>query len=318
MDRKENSHTCNVCGKFFGRQDNLRRHEKSHEKSNDSHICSICGQSFGRKDTLTRHEKSHKKAHTCNICGKSFGRQDHLTRHEKIHIKQPSQKADKDDTSNADKDDKSTEASAEKPMKADKDDKSKEPAAKKPRVEVHFECRICGASFENVQELTEHVQSHPFNREEEDIEEGAPLIEQALNGSLKVVTFHTKGQQKLNLTQFFSDVKHDISQYIQNESAGINGVKWYMVCGIKFVKFEENGNTVEKVDTVGFLHSRATIKLPGEDEDLLDKFINEAFFRLFNNCENFKDLHGTGWVIDEILHLKLMMGKYRPLGGETK
>ena len=173
-------------------------------------------------------------------------------------------------------------------MKADKDDKSKEPAAKKPRVEVHFECRICGTSFENVQELTEHVQLHPVNGEVEDIEEEAPLIEQALNGSLKVVTFHTKGQQKLDLTQFFSDVKHDISQYIQNESAGINGVKWYMVCAIKFVKFEDNGNTVEKVDTVGFLHSRATIKLPGEDEDLLDRSINEAFFKLFNNCENFE------------------------------
>ena len=88
-----------------------------------------------------------------------------------------------------------------------------------------------------------------------------------------------------------------------------------MVCAIKFVKFEENGNTVEKVNTVGFIHSKTTIKLPGEDEDLLDESINEAFFRLFNNCENFKDLHGTGWVIDEILHLKLMMGKYRPLRG---
>ena len=169
-----------------------------------------------------------------------------------------------------------------------------------------------------MQELTEHVQSHPSNEEEEvdeDLEEEAPLIEQALNGSLKVVTFHTKGQQKPDLTQFFSDVKHDVSQYIQNESAGINGVKWYMVCTIKFVKFEENGNTTEKVDTVGFIHSKMAIKLPGEDEDLLDESINEAFFRLFNNCENFKDLHGTGWVIDEILHLKLMMGKYRPLRG---
>ena len=61
------------------------------------------------------------------------------------------------------------------------------------------------------------------------------------------------------------------------------------------------------------MHSRATVKLPGEDEDLVNESINEAFFRLFNNCENFKDLQGTGWSINEILHLKLMMGKYKPL-----
>ena len=223
MDRKENSCTCNICGKSFGRLDNLRRHENSHDKSNTSHICSICGQSFGRRDNLSRHEKSHENSHTCNVCRKSFGRQDVLKRHEKIHTRQLSQKADKDDTSNVDKD-KSTEAPGKKVMNADKDDKSEEPSAKKPRVEEHFECRTCGASFENVQELTEHVQSHPEEEVDEDIEE-APLIEQALNGSLKVITFHTKGQQKLDLTQFFSDVKHDVSQYIQNESAGINGVK---------------------------------------------------------------------------------------------
>ena len=215
MDRKENLYTCNVCEKSFGRKDNLKRHQISHEKS---HICNICGQSFGRHDLLTRHEKSHEKIHTCNICGKSFGRQDNLRRHEKIHVRQPSQKADKDDTSNTTKYDKSKEAPAKNEMNADKDDKSKQPSAKKPRIEVHFECRTCGASFENVEELTEHVQSHPPNEEEVE-EEGAPLIEQALNGSLKVITFHTKGQQKLDLTQFLSDVKHDISQYIQNESA---------------------------------------------------------------------------------------------------
>ena len=256
MDRNE--YTCNVCGKSFGRQDVLRRHEKSHENFCTSHICSICGQLFGRKDTLRRHEKSHEKAHTCNICGKSFGRQDVLKRHEKSHSRKTSQKADRDDTSNADKDNNPTEPPAKNEMEADRDDKSKQPSAKKPRIEVHFECRTCGASFENVEELTKHAQSHPSNEEEEvEEEEGAPLIKQALNGSLKVITFHTKGQQKLDLTQFLSDVKPDISQYIQNESAGINGVKWYMVCAIKFVKFEENGNTVEKVNTVGFIHSKS-------------------------------------------------------------
>ena len=122
MDRKENSYNCNDCGKSFGRHDVLRRHEKSHDKSTTSHICTICGQSYGRKDTLRRHEKSHEKAHTCNICGKSFGRQDHLRRHEKIHTRQPSQMADRDDTSNVDKDDKSTKTPVKKVMNADKDD----------------------------------------------------------------------------------------------------------------------------------------------------------------------------------------------------
>ena len=287
-------HICNVCGKSFDTKEILTRHEKLHE---NSHTCNVCGQSFGRLDNLQRHEKSHEKPHICNVCGKSFGRRDILTRHEKIHTKQPTQQE-----------------------KQDKNDQ--EPPIKKQRIQVHFECKTCGASFENIEELTQHIQTHPLNTAEEeaevdqnDVQDGNPTIEQALKGSLKVVTFHPAGQQILDLPQFLADMKDDISQYLQNETTGIGAVKWYMVCAIKFVKFDDNGTNLEKVDTVGFIHSRAIVKLPGEDEDLLNESINLAFFRLFNNCENFKDLQGTGWVIDEILHLKLMMGKYKPLKG---
>ena len=35
---------------------------------------------------------------------------------------------------------------------------------------------------------------------------------------------------------------------------------------------------------------------------------------MFNACQEFQK-EGSGWVVDEVLHLKLLIGKYKPLKG---
>ena len=63
------------------------------------------------------------------MCGTSFGRKDVLTKHKKTHENQ-----------------KQKESSDPPPP----------PSAKKQRIAEHYECNICSASFENVQELKDN------------------------------------------------------------------------------------------------------------------------------------------------------------------
>ena len=67
------------------------------------------------------------------MCGISFGRKDVLTKHKKTH---------------------------ENGKQKESSDPPPPPPAKKQRIAEHYECNICSASFENVQELKDHFLTH--------------------------------------------------------------------------------------------------------------------------------------------------------------
>ena len=65
-----------------------------------------------------------------------------------------------------------------------------------------YECNICGASFETVQQLKNHFSIYQDeNKEEEYVQlneakddDDDPLMQKALGNALKVITFHPEGQ----------------------------------------------------------------------------------------------------------------------------
>ena len=48
----------------------------------------------------------------------------------------------------------------------------------------------------------------------------------------------------------------------------------------------------------------------------LNLSIDQAYNKMFVDCQEFQR-EGSGWAIDEVLYLKLMMAKYIPLKGLT-
>ena len=223
------------------------------------------------------------------MCRTLFGKKDVLTKHKKTH-----------------ENGKCKESSDPLPP----------PPAKKQTIAKHYECNICSASFENVQELKDHFLAHQEknNEDEEkspDVE--VPLMEKALDNALRVITFYPEGVQKHDFLQFFSDRKQDVAEYLENKTKGTNAVKWHMNCGIKFVKYDKDGN---KQDTIGFFTSRCVIKFPGEDRDMLNASIDQSYLKMFAACQEFQK-EGSGWAVDEVLHLKLLIGKYKPLKGSV-
>ena len=84
----QDSHVCDICGKSFSREDNLRRHKViKHRNCDDSNLsCEKCGKQFSRLDSLLRHERiMHSEIvrgdFQCDRCPSTFNMESNLTRH---------------------------------------------------------------------------------------------------------------------------------------------------------------------------------------------------------------------------------------------
>ena len=115
----------------------------------------------------------------------------------------------------------------------------------------------------------------------------------------------------MDVLQLLSDRKDDVVNLVMDEAKEKRGTKWYMSCGIKFVRIDKEGN---EIDTVGFFNSYCTTTLIHEEKEFLEEKVDEGYMKMFNSCQEFQRV-GSGWAIDEMLHLKLMMGVYKPLKG---
>ena len=239
--------------------------------------------------------QSHEKSYSCETCGKSFARKDTLARHQKVHAKPTNVET-----------------------KAKENIDSQEPPVKRVKIMEQYECNICGASFETVQQLRNHFSIHQDENKEEEYDpsneakdDDDPLIQKALGNALKVITFQPQGQEKVNPLQLFSNRKEDITKYLEDATQRRSGIKWHMSCAIKFVKYDKEGN---EIDTVAFFTCRCVTKLPQDNEEILNLSIDQAYNKMFVDCQEFQR-EGSGWAIDEVLYVKLMMEKYVPLKG---
>lgn len=85
--RRENSHSCHVCGKTFANSSSLGAHFVCHSNERPF-VCKCCNFRFSRLADLKKHERIHtgERPYKCSLCGRKFNRTENLKRHlRKIH-----------------------------------------------------------------------------------------------------------------------------------------------------------------------------------------------------------------------------------------
>ena len=100
-----------------------------------------------------------------------------------------------------------------------------------------------------------------------------------------VVTFEVEGIQKVDLLQLLSDRRENIATFMMEEAEKKKGTKWHMSCGIKFVRYDKEGN---EIDTMDFFNSICATMLIHEEKKSVEMKVAEGYMKMFNSCQEFQ------------------------------
>ena len=257
--------------------------------------CKTCSKTFTKLRNLTRHERSihGKKEFSCDHCSKSFTRKDDLKRHQEQH-----QGMITHICTNCRKAFHRRDKLVEHQMhcqgnslkrKCDKDDSG--PATRKVRGESQV------------------GEDKPGNHVEE--ENGNPCSSTtAFEGSLKKLELEPRKGQKQDMSRFLRGKTKSILNHLSQELIEKRGIKWSICVKARFVKPKPGGE-----DVTTEAHFRSSCMRTVDQHELHNQ-LEEAKQAATQAMVLFQK-EGSGWVLDEILHLDLTIAQYTPVKGSS-
>ena len=132
----------------------------------------------------------------------------------------------------------------------------------------------------------------------------------AMKESLMIYQLKPRANQKRDLSLFLDGKRKQILKYLVKELQAKRGIKWYMNVQIKLVKYKADGK--EETATP---HFRSYCQSSVNSRDF-ETQIQDSFNKIISSFIKF-EREGSGWTLDEILHLELCVAEYKPLQGSS-
>ena len=257
--------------------------------------CKICLKTFSQLRSLRRHERSihGEKKFSCDQCSKSFRRKDGLKRHQKQH-----QGIITHTCNNCRKGfyrrDKLVEHQAHcqgNQLKRKCDDDDSGPAPKKVRGENQVGD---GRPENHIHEENDNLCSST----------------KAFEDSLKKIELKPRKDQRQDMSHFLRGKTKPILSHLSNELVEKRGIKWFISVKVRFIKPKPDD---EDLNTEPHFRSLC-MKTVNQHE--LENQLEEAKQKITQSLVLFQK-EGSGWVLDEILHLDLSIAQYTPVKGSS-
>jgi hypothetical protein len=132
----------------------------------------------------------------------------------------------------------------------------------------------------------------------------------AFEENLKKIELKPRKDQKHDMSQFLRGKSKPILIHLSKELEMNKGLKWFISVKARFVKPKVDG---EDLFSEPHFRSLCTTTVNAHD---MEKQLKEACSKILDSLAIYQK-EGSGWILDEILHLDLKMAKYTPLKGSS-
>ena len=132
----------------------------------------------------------------------------------------------------------------------------------------------------------------------------------SLNGAANNRHIYPNERENSDLLTFFSNVKAEVINHIQQRCIDVNGVKWYLCVQVELEK--EKDGEIEKA----WPHFRSKNYVFMLNEMFNENDLYAAFQKMFASFEEYLR-EGSSWVLKRIIKLEVSTVNYAPLGGSS-